>query len=888
MLTVSNTNDHGAGSLRAAVLQANTDGGGDTIVFSSLFDTPQTITLTSGQLALTGKATTTISGPGASLLSVSGNHAGRVFGVYGGSAALSGLTITGGNADRGGGLRNISGTLSLTDATVSGNSASYRGGGLYTQGGGTTTLTDCTVSGNSAANQGGGLFTNNYHASGTSSTLTDCTVSGNSAPGGGGGVANRYSSQTTLTNCTVSGNSAGSGSGILRTTGSVVLTNTIVAGNTGSGDIGGTFSGSNNLIGGDPKLAPLGDYGGPTQTMALLLGSPAIDAGVAVAGVATDQRGTQRDDHPDIGAFEVAAATHFAVADFPSPTTAGETHNFTVTALDASNNTAPDYTGTVQFTSTDPQANLPSPYTFTSVSGGDIGRHTFAATLVTAGTQSITFEDGSIAGTQSGITVDPAPAARLVVSGFPSPVTAGTQAAVTVTAEDQFGNVDNSGTNAFNGTVTITSSDGQAILPSPTALNNGSGSFNVTLKTAGSQSITATGGGITGSQSSITVNPAAATQLVVSGFPSPVIAGTAGMVTVTAEDQFGNVDDSGPNVFNGTVTLTSSDGQAALPVPAALNNGSGSFNVTLKTAGSQSITATSGGLTGSQSGVTVNPAAANHFVVTASPTSATVGAEVCVTVTACDPYNNVATGYTGAVHLTSTDPKAILPADYTFAAADHGTHTFVVIFQTTGTPTVTATDTAHATITGTSAPITVTAGTAIQHGQSAGIGFWHGPNGQALIDSFNGGPSSTALANWLAASFPNLYGACAGSDNLTGQTNTQVAAFYRQLFGLSGPKLDAQVLATALNVYATTSSLGGTAGVAYGFVVTAAGLGGSVSNVGACGTAFGVPNNSALTVLTILEEANAQAVQGVLYNGNATLRNQALTVFDSINSAGGL
>jgi hypothetical protein len=485
------------------------------------------------------------------------------------------------------------------------------------------------------------------------------------------------------------------------------------------------------------------------------------------------------------------------------------------------------------------------------------------------------------------LTNTPGAATHFVVSGFPNPVTAGTQAAVTVTAEDQYGNVDGSGPNAFNGTITLTSSDGQATLPVPATLSNGSGSFNVTLKTAGVQSITATGGGLTASQAGITVNPAA-THFVVSGFPSPVTAGTAGTVTVTAEDQFGNVDSSGPNAFNGTVTITSSDGQAALPGPAALSNGSGSFNVTLKTAGPQSITATSGALTGSQANITVNPAAATHFVVTASPTSASVGAEVIVTVTAYDPYNNVATGYTGTAHLTSTDPKAILPANYSFVAADSGAHTFVVIFQTTGTPTVTATDTAHATITGTSAPITVAAGTAIQQGQSAGIGFWNSSNGQALIKSFNGGPSSTALANWLAASFPNIYGTSAGSDNLTGQPNAQVAAFYQHLFGLSAPKLDAQVLATALNVYATTSSLGGTAGVAYGFVVTAAGLGAGVYNLGASGSAFGVPNNSALTVLTILEEANAQAVHGVLYNGNTTLRTQAVTVFNGINSAGGL
>jgi hypothetical protein len=115
-----------------------------------------------------------------------------------------------------------------------------------------------------------------------------------------------------------------------------------------------------------------------------------------------------------------------------------------------------------------------------------------------------------------------------------------------------------------------------------------------------------------------------------------------------------------------------------------------------------------------------------------------------------------------------------------------------------------------------------------------------------------------------------------------------VAAFYLGLFALSGPRLDAEVLATALNVYATTTSLGGTAGRAYGFAVTTAGLGASVYNVGSNGAAFGVPNNATLTILTILEEANAQAVNGVLDNGNTTLRSQATTVFDGINSAGGI
>src|SRR6516225_10647594 len=117
-LTVSNTSDSGAGSLRAAVAQANSDGGGDTIVFSSLFDTPQTITLTGGQLELSGTtAPTTITGPGANLLSVSGNNTNRVFLVDANvTATISGLTISGGSSgnDSGGGVQN-KGTLNLAD-----------------------------------------------------------------------------------------------------------------------------------------------------------------------------------------------------------------------------------------------------------------------------------------------------------------------------------------------------------------------------------------------------------------------------------------------------------------------------------------------------------------------------------------------------------------------------------------------------------------------------------------------------------------------------------------------------------------------------------------------------------------------------------------------------
>jgi hypothetical protein len=176
-------------------------------------------------------------------------------------------------------------------------------------------------------------------------------------------------------------------------------------------------------------------------------------------------------------------------------------------------------------------------------------------------------------------------------------------------------------------------------------------------------------------------------------------------------------------------------------------------------------------------------------------------------------------------------------------------------------------------------------GLPVQAGQTASFGFWHNSNGQALIKSFNGGPDATALANWLALNFPNLYGSGAKGNNLFGKKNSDVATFYLGLF--NGSKVDAEVLAAALNVYASTRSLGGTTAQAYGFTVSDTGLGARSYNVGADGAAFGVPNKAVLNVYQLLKAANKYAVNGVLYNGVALLRSEASDLFDALNTAGG-
>jgi hypothetical protein len=177
------------------------------------------------------------------------------------------------------------------------------------------------------------------------------------------------------------------------------------------------------------------------------------------------------------------------------------------------------------------------------------------------------------------------------------------------------------------------------------------------------------------------------------------------------------------------------------------------------------------------------------------------------------------------------------------------------------------------------------AGAAVQHGRGEieGIGFWHNARGQALILALNGG-TGTQLADWLAATLPNVYGAGAGSHNLTGASNAQVAALFQSDYIQQATKLDAEVLATALSVYATNATLDSTqVATQYGFIVSGDGVGTATWNVGRDGAAFGVANNTTLTVMDLLLATNDQAVAGVLYGGNKVLRGEASDLYAAVD-----
>lgn len=174
--------------------------------------------------------------------------------------------------------------------------------------------------------------------------------------------------------------------------------------------------------------------------------------------------------------------------------------------------------------------------------------------------------------------------------------------------------------------------------------------------------------------------------------PASAIAGAANTYTINAYNPNGSVDTS----YSGAVHITSSDPQAVLPANFTISGGTATFSAAMKTAGTQSLAvtdATNSSITGSDSAIQINPAAASTFVISGFPSSVTQGKTASFTVTALDPYGNVATGYTGTVHFTSSDPKATLPANYTFTAANAGVHTFSVTFNTVGTEWLALTDT---------------------------------------------------------------------------------------------------------------------------------------------------------------------------------------------------
>jgi len=321
---------------------------------------------------------------------VADNLGGAIVG-WGGTLVLNGCVLTDNEAAQmGGAIHNmLGGTVALTSCSLSGNIASLNGGAIYNSIDSTLAFSGCTLEGNAASSDAGAILN-----AGTL-TLTNSTLSGNTAGRNGGGLY-QTAAEATVTNCTITANLADSigngfaeGGGICHSGGVLNLHNTIVAGNsdtvdnTGLGnvypDVSGTVTSlGSNIIGNgngtqgvtdglngdrvgtatdpiDPALGPLAGNGGSTRTHALGVGSAAIDAGDDLAVVAPafagppffDQRGDgysrlvdgdgDGETHVDIGALEFMSSppTFASVPATESVEDSSYTYEIAVTDPDA-------------------------------------------------------------------------------------------------------------------------------------------------------------------------------------------------------------------------------------------------------------------------------------------------------------------------------------------------------------------------------------------------------------------------------------------------------------------------------------------------------------------------------------------------------------------------
>ena len=357
------------------------------------------------------------------------------------------------------------------------------------------------------------------------------------------------------------------------------------------------------------------------------------------------------------------AATSFRVSIIPSTTTAGKTFQVVVSVQDAAGRLTTNFKGTVHFSSSDLKAVLPASYTFTAA---DNGVKSFTFTLKTAGNQSVSVQSGAITGSDS-VAVVSAGATHLGIVAAANPI-AGAPFDVTVRALDKFGNV----ATGYLGTVHLSTNDTASGVALPTnytftAGDNGIHTFTggATLITAGTRTISVkpTNGLWLPVSTSVAVQAAAGASLSVSA-PASITAGVPLSVTVTARDQFGNVATG----FAGIVQVTSSDGSATLPADytfVAADKGVHVLQPVMKTAGSQSVTVASSGLTSGQlSNITVKAGAAANaaFVQGPSNTFAATAIKPAITVQVTDSFGNAVKANVNVSLIFGTNPTGALLA----------------------------------------------------------------------------------------------------------------------------------------------------------------------------------------------------------------------------------
>jgi len=678
-------------SLRQAVNLANVLPGNETIDFAASLD-GNSINLVQGLLELTSQnGTKAIDGNGQITIDDSNNSNQQILVIDSGvQAVLAGLVLENANVSgiNGGAVVN-NGTLTLLRDVLENNQTNLNGGAFYNAGvatienttlegntagvggalfdaGGNMTVSDSDLIDNSAST-GGALENSNGHVTGRNSSFFNNTANQN-----GGAIDNGGS--TTLSNVTISGNEAAMGNGIYNG-GTLTLQSSLLAGNgaaiAGSAvnsasahnliDNGTGLSGisngdaNGNIVGvGNVLLSVPGNYGGPTQTAALLPGSPALAAGGALTSLtapvtildtvlhvadASTIASTPGNYYIEIGG-EVMIVTSVNLVN----------NTLTVTRLEPISHLS----GTGVYSATDQRgANRPR-------SGApDIGAFQsqgFTLTVNNGSSPQSTRLNSSFAG-PLGVTVtanNPLEPVNGGVITFTVHAGGGSQAA-----------------NLSGGTATI--AGGQATV---NAVANGfAGSYTVTAA-AGGQSQAATFN-LTNFK-----DPLAVTQ-----GPSSVVSGNVFTLVITAQ----NIASQTDTTFIGTVTVSLAGGPGTLGGTLSVNaiNGVATFSdLTLDQFGTYTIIASAASLTS----VTTNSiqVTANHLVVTTAPASVTVNNIFTVNVSAEDTLDNVDTSYGGTVGVALASGPGNLGGTLSRAASG-GVATFAnLTLDTAGTYTIRA------------------------------------------------------------------------------------------------------------------------------------------------------------------------------------------------------
>ena len=552
IFTATNGGDRGPGSLRQAILDAqdNQSPGDDEIRFAPGLTQ---VTLTSAQLDVdtTNNGGLLINGDfnGANTVIVErsaaiGTPDFRIFDITGNAdVTMDALTIRNGDVaaarGNGGGINyNGTGTLTLTQSTVRDNAAKD-GGGIYSQG--VVNLTNSTVSGNTAVDDGGGVYTEG------AVNLINTTVSGNTAVDDGGGVRSLDGGSilnSTITNniADSSGDGNGNGGGVVRSVqGTFTIRNSIIAGNFDNSPVvgndihpdvsGENINGNGNNLVGDTigtngtlgtgsdltfaglnitdinqVLTPLGNYGGSTQTHALVPGSPAVDAGDNAnipGGITTDQRGAGRNFNTgvDIGAFESQGFVLQAVGT-PQSTTVNTAfaNPLTVQLADAFANTAIPFAGiSVTFAAPNIGASGTATNPTVTTNGNGMAQTSFTANTI-AGSYQVSATTLGMPAVNLNLTNTPDRPNRITVMGGNNQSTTVNQAfanPLQVLVADQFGNVVPNA--AVNFTTPRTGAGGIALNATVTTNGNGMAQTSFTANTiAGNYQVNAATTGIPG------------------------------------------------------------------------------------------------------------------------------------------------------------------------------------------------------------------------------------------------------------------------------------------------------------------------------------------------------------------------------------------------------